>query len=291
MRVLITGINGFVGSYLKTALISKGHEVFGLDVTSFDRDVFVVDITKKDEVSHLFRNIKPDAVMHLAGIAKVDFEHCDKLYTINTMGTLNLLSASVLDKTKFIFISSSQVYGNVSKDYGFITENNVVMPINHYGASKAAAENMVQAFINEYDLPAVIVRPFNHTGRGQTENFVVPKIVNAFKNKQDTIELGNINTERDFLDVRDVVNAYGLILDNFKSGSIYNVASGNSIKISDIIERLREITGHDLSISVNNNFVRKSEINCVIGASEKLKKDTGWEVKYQIDDTLKEMLL
>jgi nucleoside-diphosphate-sugar epimerase len=290
VRVLVTGINGFVGGYLEQELHVRGHEVKGLDVTSGNNNVYVTDITDLDSVVRVVRDTVPDFVIHLAGIAQVDFNNPGILYNINTTGTVNLLTACADTGAKLLFISSSQVYGNIPSDMLPVSENCPINPVNHYGASKAAAENIVKAFICANDVECVIVRPFNHTGRGQTAKFVVPKIVNAFREKAGKIELGNVETIRDFLDVRDVVRGYVDIIENFRSGSVYNIASGKPVKIIDIVYRLKEITGSDMDVDIMESLFRKSDILSVLGSYVWIKSEIGWEPKYQIEDTLRCML-
>jgi GDP-6-deoxy-D-talose 4-dehydrogenase len=292
MKVLVTGINGFVGSYLKEQLTEKGHNVCGLDVRSNDKSVVAVDLLDQQLLSSAVLSLNPDAVIHLAAIAQVDFKNPRIIYDINVIGTTNLLTAcmGLPHPVKFLFVSSSQVYGNVAECDLPIDESFPVRVVNHYGASKAAVENIVRAFSYESGIEYVIVRPFNHTGKGQTTNFVIPKITEAFKNRSSSIELGNIETVRDFLDVRDVVRAYADIIDNFKRGETYNIASGKGIKISQIIEKLEQITNHRIKIIPKEYLKRKSEIMAVIGNAGKIKSDILWSPDYSITDTLKFML-
>lgn len=290
MKVLVTGINGFVGTHLRRELEDRGHQVIGLDVRSDRKDVLAVDITDKTAAAAAIRNVAPEAIIHLAGIAQVNFDNPGLIYAINTVGTMNLLSACIGTEIRFLFISSSQVYGNVSEKDQPITEDCPLQPVNHYGASKASAEMIVRAFSLENNVQSVIVRPFNHTGKGQSPNFVVAKIVGAFKEKKASIELGNIDTIRDFLDVRDVVKAYVSIIENFKPGEAYNISSGKGIRIADIIPMLTEITGHKPEILKKEFLKRKSEIRSVLGSSQKLESELGWRPVYDIHNTLNDML-
>lgn len=293
MKILITGINGFVGKILKQALGDRGHLVYGLDISSDSEHVFAVDIRNYLAVKETVLKIDPDLIIHLAAISRVDFENVNDIYEINVNGTLNLLKTCALAKNKipFIFVSSSQVYGNPNlKDGQMIREEFLLVPVNHYGASKAAAENIALAFHRENGLPLTIVRPFNHTGAGQTVNFVVPKIVKAFKMKNQELHLGNIDTIRDFLDVRDVVNAYVKLIENFKDGEIINIASGKGIVIREIIGLLENISGHKINIKHKDQLMRGSEINALIGDSSKLQNNFNWHPQYSFEDTLKWML-
>jgi GDP-6-deoxy-D-talose 4-dehydrogenase len=293
VRILVSGINGFVGSYLKNILEERGHEIFGIDIRNDDKAVFSIDLLDLKALSETVLSINPDAVIHLAGIAQVDFKNPNIIYNVNVIGTANLLTAcaGLSNPVKFLFISSSQVYGHVPENKLPVDESFPVCPVNHYGASKAACEDIVRAFSYEIGIEFVIARPFNHTGKGQTSNFVIPKIVEAFKNRNSSIELGNTDTVRDFLDVRDVVRAYADIIENFKNGEVYNIASGRGIKISEVIEKLEELTSHKITIMHKEYLQRKSEIMTVIGNADKIYSSLLFKPRYNLIDTLKDMLL
>ncbi|OFY47407.1 MAG: hypothetical protein A2W85_01725 [Bacteroidetes bacterium GWF2_41_31] len=292
MKILITGINGFVGTYLKKELISMGHDVWGLDIETHSDKTFGANLMDEKAIDAVLMKIKPDYVFHLAAIANVDHSNKSLVYDINFRGTLNVLNSCIQLKKipRFIFISSSQVYGNVPEDILPIDEYCPVNPVNHYGASKAAAETIVKTFSYEYGIEYVISRSFNSTGPGQTDKFVVPKIVNAFKKGDNTISLGNIDTIRDFTDVRDVVRAYAGIVEHFKNGETYNIASNKGITIRNIIDKLIHISGREITIEKKDFLVRNSEIQSNIGSADKIKLDTGWEPQFNIDETLRCML-
>src|SRR4030042_1835268 len=207
MSVLITGINGFVGTILRQALEKKGYQVYGLDTKSDDSRVYPVDITDQAAVTDCLKKLSPEFIYHLAAISWVDAGNPSLLYSINVTGTLNLLSAAarLARIPEFLLVSSAQVYGVVDAAVPHIHEAFPISPVNHYGASKAAAEHIAQVFHSENHLPLVVVRPFNHTGRGQNPHFIIPKIISAIREKKSTIELGNLSVIRDFMDVRDVV--------------------------------------------------------------------------------------
>jgi len=290
MKILVTGVNGFVGTYLKELLAGKGHEVKGLD-SAGNTDI-VCDLADDGGLKSCMGDLRPDAVIHLAGIARVDFEQPGEIYRVNTIGTVNLLQAAVnvTPVPRFLLVSSSQVYGNPDEKDQPVRESCPVLPVNHYGASKAAAESAAMAFHNEYSMPLVIARPFNHTGKGQTVNFVIPKIVRAFRERQGTLELGNINTVRDFLDVRDVACAYSAIIENFHDGQIYNIASGEGVMISDVITMCRQISGYNVEIIRREGLVRRSEIRSILGNAAKLQTDLSWKAVHPFRETLEWML-
>lgn len=292
MKVLVTGINGFVGKYLADELLSHEHGLVGIDITQGDLVRHECDLGDYDSLEKLVMSETPDAVVHLAGIARVDFENPDRIYQINFNGTLNLLKAcSKLEiKPRIILISSSQVYGVVPEEQLPISEKNSVFSVNHYGASKAACEQLLYAFGSEYNIPYIIARPFNHTGPGQSLDFVIPKIVSHFKNQRATIELGNTWPLRDFLDVRDVVRAYRLMVESELSGKVYNICRGSCYSIDEIIRALEEITDHTIDVAHVEKFIRKNEIPKVLGDFSCINSDLGWEPLVELKTTLTDML-
>jgi nucleoside-diphosphate-sugar epimerase len=293
MKILVTGINGFVGKHLRKKLIERNHDVFGIDLKGNDKNIFFVDIRNLDEVKKCILNIEPEIIVHLAAISKVDYRDPTQLYNINTTGTINILTSAIQLDTipKFLLISSSQVYGSYSRNKKLITEDCPIKPINSYGASKASCEIIAGSYNIEYKLPLQIVRTFNHIGRGQDPHFVIPKIIKSVKDKQESIELGNINAVRDFLDVRDVVSAYILLIENFQNGEIYNVASGKGYSISEILDILERITGKKLIVNVDSEFIRNVDIDVVLGDASKIMSHMNWSPEFEIEETLKWMLL
>jgi nucleoside-diphosphate-sugar epimerase len=290
MNIVITGINGFVGHYLEKKLISLGHNVIGIDKDSKNSNTFAIDITEKDHVRYPIEQVKPDVIYHLAAVSRVDYENPDILYNINVNGTINVLSAlmTLKIKPKFVFISSSQVYGRIDTADA-VDETYRISPVNHYGASKASGEAIVMAFAEDYNIPYTIARPFNHTGPGQTDGFVIAKIVSAFKRREPVIELGNIDVYRDYLDVRDVIDAYMIMLSDITNSNIYNIASGEPVKIADVLTMLTNLTGHSIEIKTNDKFIRSNEIERVTGSAEKIKS-VGWQKNISFYQTLHDMV-
>jgi len=288
MKVLITGINGFVGKILHKVLLDKGYDVYGIDIHSEDDKILSADITDYNSLERNILNISPDFIVHLAAVSRTDNENPELLYRINVNGTLNILRAAVKMKIKpkFLLVSSSYVYGNIEESKQPITEDDEIYPVNHYGASKAASENIGRAFKNEYGLPLVIARPFNHIGVGQDKHFIVPKIIRTIKDKRNTIELGNVKTVRDFLDVRDVVSAYLRIIDNFMDNEVFNIASGNGVMISEIINLIEKISGNKLKIRTEGSLLRSSEIFHLLGDYTKIKEKLSWHPVFNLKETL-----
>jgi nucleoside-diphosphate-sugar epimerase len=288
-KVFITGISGFTGKHLEEVLLNAGYLVYG---TTFsmpkENNHFKCDILSKEEISSVLKRIQPDYVIHLAAISFVASDNVPNMYETNILGTLNLLET--LDNLrvtpkKIIIASSAAVYGNIGS---ILSEDMCPKPINHYGNSKLAMENMVANFYDKFNI--IITRPFNYTGIGQEANFLVPKIISHFMKKKDFIELGNLYTYREYNDVRFLSKVYLELLNRDFNSGVVNISSGVTHKINDILEIMEDISSHSIEVRVNNKFVRKNEIKELKGSSEKLNDILGIEISsYSLEETLKEM--
>jgi len=286
-RALITGINGFTGRYLTRELEAAGYQVFGLTISdnTDNRKVFSCDLEDKDKLLDIVDQVSPHFVAHLAAVSFVAHDDVDAIYRTNLLGTRNLLQAlgkSSSKPEKVLLASSANIYGNATQLP--ITENSQPSPENDYAVSKMAMEAMAKLWMDR--LPIVLVRPFNYTGVGQTKNFLIPKIVDHFTRKEKIIELGNIDIERDFSDVRDVVRIYHKLLTNSMAGQTYNICSGHSISLKEILSLLSEIAGYEIKIEINPNFVRENEIKKLVGSDEKLRSVFGDFERIPIKETL-----
>ena len=270
-RVLITGFKGFTGQYMSTVLTSAGYEVFGLGNSgSTQGNYFVANLLDQSELNSVIKHIKPDYVVHLAAIAFVGHGTPNDFYNVNLIGTRNLLETLAFSGApikKILVASSANVYGNQAS--GLLDESTPFSPANDYAISKIAMEYVCNLWSKK--LPIVIARPFNYTGVGQQDNFLIPKIVKHFRERAEVIELGNINVERDFNDVRSVVGAYLGLLEDGEVGKVYNVACGRPLSLMSIIESCQEITGHRVEVTVNPAFVRANEVKVLAGENKKLR--------------------
>ena len=277
-KVLVTGADGFTGQYLLATLKEKGYEVVSLDA----------DLTNREAVFSEVKKHSPDYVIHLAAVSFVGEGDWSKIYDVNVVGTINLLDG-LLNCTKtfknILLASSATVYGNVDNEV--LSEDICPKPINHYGCSKLTMELMAQNYIKK--LPIVLTRPFNYTGIGHAEHFLIPKIVRAYAEKRTGIELGNLNVFREFNDVRDVVNIYLSLLSIKTDENIVNVCSGQTVSLMQIIDFMNEIAGYKIEVSVNPKFVRKDEIVYLSGDVSKLNKLVQVEFKFNIKNTLEWM--
>lgn len=259
LKILLTGASGFTGRHFVSRHCAD-HEILCLDVDLLDRRSLWSAIERLDF----------DAVVHMAAQSYVAHDSAEDFYRVNVVGTTNLLDSLVKRKAKqlmsVLIVSSANVYGKNTSE--FIDESSPLRPMNHYAASKVAMELMCQSYFNE--MPLVIARPFNYTGIGQDTRFLIPKIVNAFKNKSDTLTLGNLNVEREFNDVNFICDAYMALLQFGLANETYNICTGVSYSIEDVVNVLTEITSHKVKINSSDELSRKNEIARLCGDPRKL---------------------
>lgn len=279
MRLLLTGADGFTGRHMVRGAQEVGYEVHGLQS----------DLTDAAALAQEAAAFAPTHVVHLAAISAVT--HADELafYRVNVLGTDHLLKAlAALPEPpyKVLLASSANVYGNAEQSP--ITEQQPPAPVNHYAISKLAMEHV--ALMHAGHLPTVLARPFNYTGVGHDERFALPKLVSHFARNAEHIELGNLDVEREFNDVRMVVQAYLRLLEQGVAGETYNVCTGKPVALQEVIQMLVALTGHQPIITVNPAFVRANEIRRLCGAPAKLIDATGTLPGYTLKDTLSWML-
>ncbi len=262
-RVLVTGVRGFTGRYMVDTLQALGHEVWGLsndqDSTPATYQVVSGDLTQPASLERAVKTCQPHYVIHLAGIAFVGHSSPTAFYNVNLIGTHHLLQAltsHASDLRCVLLASSANVYGNSTE--GLLSEIAPPHPANDYAVSKLAMEHMAHLWLGK--LPIVIARPFNYTGIGQTENFLIPKIVSHFVAKKSLIELGNLDVWREFNDVRDVTYAYAKLIEAAPVGQAINVCSGQLVSLREVLSLATEITHHEIEVRVNPNFVRPNEV-------------------------------
>ena len=290
MRALITGGHGFVGRWLAAHLEKEGDEVIATGEEA--------DVTDLDAVRRSFESIRPDAVYHLAGWASVGSSWQDPAgaFRVNANGAVHVLEAARRLETppRVLVVSSAEVYGRVQPEQLPLTEDTPVSPVSPYAASKVAAEVVArQAFLG-YDLPVFVARPFNHIGPGQAPGFVVSdlakRIVEAERSGATVLEMGNPAPRRDLTDVRDVVRAYRLIVDEGAPGTTYNVCTGHDIVIGDLARRLIELSGVDLELRTGSVELRPIDVPVLRGDATRLRTATGWTPELPLDETLRDVL-
>jgi nucleoside-diphosphate-sugar epimerase len=279
LKVLVTGADGFTGAHFVKQAREAGYDVFAFDG----------DLTNPHAVQAQVDAAAPDVVVHLAGISFVGHDKPSAFYDVNVIGTLNLLDALLKlphRPKRILLASSANVYGNCEQSP--ISEIQAPAPLNHYAMSKLAMEHLAMTYADR--LPLFFVRPFNYTGPGQVESFVIPKIVSHFKRQATTIELGNLTVEREYNDVRMVTDAYLKLLDKAAAGEIYNICSGKTYTLHQVIDALVELTGHQMNVVVNPAFVRANELHRLCGDVSKLHKTIGTHDPIALQNTLRWML-
>jgi len=279
-RILVTGAFGFTGKYLSDVLESCGHEVHRLaarapPVDALPRSVaaqsrvHVSDLCDAPKLKSIVDAVRPQRVAHLAAIAFVAHGDVDAIYRTNIVGTRNLLAALATAASRperVLLASSANVYGNAAA--GVVDESTAPSPANDYAVSKLAMEYMANLW--RAQLPITTVRPFNYTGVGQSESFLIPKIIAHYKQRAPILELGNLDVERDFSDVRTVVRVYERLLMSSADGVVVNVCSGVGYSLQQVLDISADLTGHRPEVRVNPAFVRQNEVRRLVGSRARL---------------------
>lgn len=290
-RALITGIEGFTGHHLAQTLRDAGYEVFGTchGAASAGPHIHSCDLRDAVEVARVVEAVRPEVVVHLAAISFVAHGHVEDIYMANVVGTRHLLDTLARQNggvRKVVLASSANIYGN--SEAQVLDESVLPAPANDYAVSKLAMEYMAQLWADR--LPLTLVRPFNYTGVGQSERFLLPKIVSHFRRREAVIELGNLDVVRDFSDVRMVVECYRRLLAPDAPTGTFNVCSGVGHSLQDVLALMRQLTGHEIEVRVNPAFVRANEVHTLIGSRARLDAAIGVVPSIPLADTLRWML-
>ncbi len=307
MRVFITGATGFAGSYLMEDLIASGHHVTALrhPATSHQQlpdhplvEAFEGDLLDAKGMQTAVFQTQPDVIYHLAGQAYPARSWKDPALTmaVNAGGTANLLQAAVaFGRPRVVIVTSAEIYGRVEEDDLPLTEATLPNPRHPYGVSKLAASHLASAYWQRYQLPVVEARPFNHIGPRQALGFVVPDFVSqlaAIKlgQKPPVMQVGNLDAMRDFTDVRDVARAYQSLAEKGQPGEAYFICSGQPVSIHYLLNTLIEAVDVPVSIEYDPERMRPSDTPCLYGSYAKIKRDTGWQPKVHLRQSLADAL-
>lgn len=295
-RVLVTGIGGFTGGYMASALKARGHAVIGAGRAAHAAAAGLLDECHELDLEDLgstrafVAELRPDRVIHLAGIAFVAHDDPAAIYQANLIGTRNLLQAiadldHVVDRV--LLASSANVYGNVRE--GVLDEDCPPLPANDYAVSKLAMEHLARIFMPQ--VPSIIARPFNYTGVGQSPSFLIPKLIGHARGGERKIELGNLDVARDFSDVRTVADCYARLLDCPEAiGGTFNVCSGIPRSLREVVGLIEDISGTRFEISVNPALVRQTEVRSLAGSRARLEAMIGPVQMPPLEDTIRWML-
>ena len=269
---LLTGSRGFTGRYLRAELAQAGYRVLGVvQDGAVGADEIALDLRDRDATLRALAPLLPAVVVHLAGIAQVAHGDAAALYQTNLIATRNLLEAlaqCAVPPRAVLLASSGNVYGNLGAEV--LDESMAPQPANDYAVSKLAMEHMARLWMAR--LPIILARPFNYTGVGQSEDFLLPKIVGHFRHGARVIELGNTHVARDFSDVRDVARCYRKLLQVPAAiGQTLNVCSGRLTTLDEVLQLMQHIAGYAIGVRVNPAFVRGNEIARLRGNDARLR--------------------
>lgn len=305
MKVLVTGANGFVGSYLIDELIANGHYVYGgaapgsrLPETAVASWLYF-DITHATELEDALARIQPDAIIHLAAQSMVKQSWDDPAGTVltNTIGTINLLQAvkEVVPAAKVLTIGTGEEYGATGKMGAPLEETMPCLPQNPYAVSKMASGQLALQLAAKDGLRVVHARPFNHFGPGQRKGFVVSdfsaQIAEIERGVQTpVIRVGNLSAQRDFTDVRDVVAAYRVLIESQCENGIYNICSGQPHTMQEILDYLVNQAQVTVNIEVDSARLRPADVPLFVGSANKLREKTGWVPQFSFGESLLDTL-
>lgn len=310
MRVLITGITGFVGSHLAEFALARGDvEVFGTvrwrsrmeNIEHMVDQVHLVECDLRDAaaVRNTLNEVRPDYIFHLAAqsYVPISWKAPEETLTTNIISELHLLEAMRelgLD-ARIQVAGSSEEYGLVHEEEAPITEENPLRPLSPYAVSKVAQDLLAYQYHRSYGLYTVRTRAFNHTGPRRGHVFVTSdwsrQIALIEKGKKEpVIEVGNLEARRDFSDVRDIVRAYWLALEKGESGEVYNIGSGKAITIRELLDLLLSMTEADIKVRQDPQRMRPSDVMLLVTDYSKFNRATGWEPQIPFEKTARDLL-
>ena len=307
---LITGFSGFVSKHFIDYLNDhhEGAIVIGLDINdpafSFIHYENIVCSFKKvnlietEAVKNILLEFQPDYILHLASFSSVAYswEQPVNAFVNNLNIFLNLVDQIRLlsINCRVLSVGSSEEYGKILQSNLPLVEDMPVNPISPYAVARHSQEQLSKVYCDGYGLNIVMTRSFNHIGPGQLEKFAIPsfikKILEAKKNNEKSITVGNVNIVRDFVDVRDVVKAYYLLLLNGKKGEIYNICSNQGVTLKSIIENIMDLVGYHIEIEIDPALVRPNDNEIIIGSYDKIKNQLNWEPTIKLNQSLKDII-
>jgi GDP-4-dehydro-6-deoxy-D-mannose reductase len=310
MRILVTGVMGFAGSHLAEALVAQGgHRIIGIARRAEWPDscrhlaaqveLHECDLRDRESVEQIVRAVHPERIYHLAGYphAGRSFQEADAAWQGNLTATRNLYDAVARwgGRPRILFVGSGLVYGDSVAGADGCTENDVLRPENPYAASKAAVDLVSYQYTRYPGLDIVRVRPFNHIGPRQAPQFAVSNFARQLAaiergRQPPLLQTGNLQPSRDLTDVRDVVAAYMLLIEQGRIGEVYNVGSGQSYVMQDVLERLIALSGVAVEVRQTASLLRAADAANIRANASKLRRETGWSPRFGLEQTLTDLL-
>lgn len=311
MNVLITGITGFAGSHLADYILSNHRDarIFGMirwrsrmeNILHIQDRVRLVEADLKDltSIKKCLAEVQPDRIFHLAAQSFVptSWKCPAETFAINAIGQINLFEAvlSLGQSPKIQIAGSSEEYGHVNSDEIPMKETNPLRPLSPYAVSKVAQDMLGWQYFRSYGLKVVRTRGFNHTGPRRGEVFICSNFAKQIveiekKKRKPVIHVGNLEAKRDFTDVRDMVRAYWLSLEKGEEGEVYNLGTGKTYSMKEILDMLLTLSGVDVKIEVDPERLRPSDVPVLLSDSSKFKRLTGWEPRISLKQSLQDLL-
>ena len=312
MKLLITGINGFVAFHFLELLSIKNEKVDILGIgrstecnldNQFPKLNFKyksIDLLNKDAVSLVISEFRPTHLLHLASVSSVghSWHYPQESFVNNTNIFLNLIDQIRIEgiKCRILSIGSSEEYGIVDEINIPIKESCPLNPVSPYAVARVSQEMISNIYNKGYGMDIIMTRSFNHFGPGQKDIFVVSsfakQLVEIASNNSpnQAVTVGNIEIVRDFVDVRDVVKAYFLLLKNGKKGETYNICSGKGFSLKDILIKMCELLKIDVNIQINNALIRPNDNPIIIGDNKKIHDELRWSPDINIEESISDTL-
>ena len=312
MRLLITGFAGFVSTHFLNLIneLEPGSEILGIDKTIPDIDYSLysnlkiqykdIDLLDRPTINDVLTSFRPEYILHLASISSVAQSWHTPLdsFVNNTNIFLNLVEHIRVNNIscRILSIGSSEEFGEVTESELPLTEEHPLKPLSPYAVARVSQEMLSKIYADGFNEDIVMTRSFNHIGPGQKDVFVISSFAKKLvllknsKSSDNTIVTGNLSIVRDFVDVRDVVRAYYLLLRNGRKGEIYNICSGKGSVLKDIILKMSELLGLQIKIDVDPNLIRPNENKKVIGSYRKINEELGWKPEITLEKSLSDII-
>ncbi len=305
MKALIIGAAGFVGGYLADHLQNECG--WSVCVTKMPQEVCLIenveiynlDILEKQAIEQLLEQVAPDYIFHLAAQSSVavSWKRPDLTVDVNIKGCVNVLEAirNMEKKPRVLLIGSGEEYGPVKQEENPVKETQMLQPGNIYAATKVCQNMIGKIYADAYQMDVMMVRAFNHIGPKQAPLFVVSDFCKQVAEiekgqKEPVMYVGNLSAMRDFTDVRDIVRAYAMLIQRGTAGETYNVGSGKAIEIRELLNKILQLSTKEIKVEIDEKKLRPVDVKIVEADVSKLVEETGWARRFELEDTLKDIL-